>query len=84
MLDTPIYMVYNCGMKKESDKMKLEVFENGRTVGWVCGKDVLEAYSFARKYFPNCTNVDSGNVAIPVSDSRCVKINDNLFHWVLN
>lgn len=37
--------------------LKLEVNVNGLIVGAVCGKNRLDAYGKARKYFPDCTSV---------------------------
>lgn len=36
---------------------KFEVNVNGLIVGAVCGKNRLDAYHKARKYFPDCTSV---------------------------
>jgi len=36
---------------------KFEVNVNGLIVGAVCGKNRLDAYSKARRYFPDCTSV---------------------------
>ena len=68
--------------KKESKKMVLEVYQNGSTVGFVKANNRLEAYDIVRKYFPDCSQVSSGS--LPISDVRCVKVNDSVYAWKVN
>jgi hypothetical protein len=67
--------------KKEEKKMTLEVYQNGLAVGFVQAKNKLQAYDLVRKYFPDCSNVRTGH--LPISDVRCVKVNDNVYTWNL-
>jgi hypothetical protein len=67
--------------KKEEKKMTLEVYKNGSAVGFVRAKNTLEAYKIVREFFPDCSNVRSGH--LPISDVRCVKLNDNVYTWNL-
>lgn len=67
--------------KKESKKMTLEVYKNGSAVGFVKAKSTLEAYDLVRKHFPDCSNVRTGH--LPISDVRCVKVNDSVYTWSL-
>lgn len=67
--------------KKEDKKMTLEVYQNGSAVGFVRANNTLEAYKIVRKFFPDCSNVRTGH--LPISDVRCVKVNDNVYTWSL-
>jgi hypothetical protein len=66
---------------QEDKKMTLEVYENGLVVGFVQGKDIIDAYNTVRKHFPKCTSVD--RTGLPLYDARCVKVTDNVYTWNL-
>jgi len=59
--------------------MTLEVYQNGSAVGFVRANNTLEAYKIVREFFPDCSNVRTGH--LPISDVRCVKVNDNVYTW---
>ena len=67
--------------KQEEKKMTLEVYQNGLVIGFVRANDTLEAYKIVREFFPDCSNVRTGH--LPISDVRCVKVNDNVYTWNL-
>jgi len=61
--------------------MIIEVFQKGRTVGFVVAKNKLEASDLIAKTFPQ---VDKVNIthSLPKHDERCKPIANNVYAWV--
>lgn len=68
-------------VKKERKEMITEVFKNGRTIGFVVGKDRLSSASMVVKAFPQVDKVKT-TYSLPKHDPRCKKIADNVYAWV--
>lgn len=61
--------------------MITEVFKNGRTIGFVVGKDTLSSANMVLKAFPQVDKVKTVH-DLPKHDPRCKKIADNVYAWV--
>jgi hypothetical protein len=61
--------------------MITEVFKNGKTIGFVVGKDRLSSASTVAKAFPQVDKVETVH-DLPKHDPRCKKIADNVYAWV--
>lgn len=60
-------------MRNKTLPVRLEVFVNGFIVGAVAGKNRLDAYAKARKYFPDVTSVGNNHSGF---------VNHPFFVWV--
>lgn len=60
--------------------MIVEVFKDGRTIGFVVAKNNLEAYKLIHSAFPNVDRVNT-TYSLPKHDERCKKIAENIYSW---
>lgn len=61
--------------------MIIEVFKNGKTIGFVVGKNKLEASSLVANAFPQVDKVNA-SASLPKHDPRCKMIAENVYAWV--
>jgi hypothetical protein len=60
--------------------MVIEVFKNGRTIGFVVAKDRISSVDLVVKAFPQVDRVCTNSV-LPKNDPRCKKIAENVYAW---
>jgi hypothetical protein len=61
--------------------MIIEVFNDQKlTIGYVKSQNKMEGMNVVRQYFPNVGSVNTQS-CLPVEDSRCKKVSDNVYTW---